>query len=121
MYVSITKHTILSKYLGAWFTIHSQNRYGTEGKYETCPQYTHIVYVDGFAGPGLYSSGKDPGSPAVAYELAVTHKSLKAEVRIYMIFIEKNRATCRDLFKNLTNLENKHKNLASIHSRTICW
>lgn len=27
-----------------------------------------------------------------------------------MIFIEKNQATCRDLFKNLTDLENKHKN-----------
>lgn len=50
--ISITKHTILSKYLGAWFAIRSQNRYRTEGKYETCPQYTNIVYVDGFAGPG---------------------------------------------------------------------
>jgi hypothetical protein len=45
------KHDILSGYLSAWLPIMS--------KYNE-----RLVYVDGFAGPGVYTNG-EPGSPII--------------------------------------------------------
>lgn len=46
------KHEILRRYLNAWFPI--------LGTYNG-----RVVFLDGFAGPGIYSQG-EPGSPIVA-------------------------------------------------------
>lgn len=106
----VTKHKILNSYLGTWFAILNQNPWRIKGRYsQSNPEYSRIVYVDGFSGPGFYSNGEDPGSPAVAYELAVTHKNLRGDPIIYMIFIEKDVDHCADLFANLTALRRKHK------------
>lgn len=56
------KHEILRRYLGAWFPIMGGSRH--IGK--------RIVYIDGFAGPGVYSTGQ-PGSPLVALSCLVDH------------------------------------------------
>jgi three-Cys-motif partner protein len=53
------KHDLLSRYLGGWFPILS--RYNGR-----------VVFLDGFAGPGVYSRG-EPGSPVVALETLLTH------------------------------------------------
>jgi len=50
------KHNILQRYLGQWFPILSTWREG-------------VAYIDGFAGPGVYSRG-EPGSPIIALRTA---------------------------------------------------
>lgn len=107
--VGVTKHEILNSYLVTWFAILNPNPCRIKGRYsQSNLEYSRIVYVDGFSGPGFYSNGEDPGSPAVAYELAVTHKNLRGDPIIYMIFTEKHVDHCTDLFANLTALRWKH-------------
>ncbi len=53
------KHTILVEYLKAWFPILS--------KYNR-----RIIYIDGFAGPGIYREGED-GSPIIALNCLLSH------------------------------------------------
>lgn len=50
------KHRILELYLKRWFPILSHRGQG-------------LAYIDGFAGPGIYSRG-EPGSPIIALEVA---------------------------------------------------
>ena len=70
---TLAKHQILRKYWQAWLPIMSR----WNGR---------VLYIDGFAGPGLYSGG-EPGSPIVALDEAIGHKaSISSEV-IFM-FIE---------------------------------
>ena len=53
------KHTILDRYLGAWFPI-------------LATQSKQLVYFDGFAGPGRYAGG-ETGSPLIALNAARRH------------------------------------------------
>ena len=55
---TIAKHEILKHYLDAWYPI-------------LVSREEHIMFLDGFAGPGVYSDGS-PGSPIVAL-LALLH------------------------------------------------
>lgn len=48
------KHEILRRYMNAWFPI--------LGSY-----HGRVVFLDGFAGPGIYADG-EPGSPRDHYE-----------------------------------------------------
>jgi three-Cys-motif partner protein len=85
------KHAILSKYLQAWMPIltsqsHKVGRY-TGGR-------RTILYVDGFAGPGIYKGG-EPGSPVIAIDAAVHHRNFPTPVE--MLFIEADP----DRFKKL--------------------
>lgn len=75
------KHEILQNYLKAWFPILSR----WSGR---------LIYLDGFAGPGIYSRG-EPGSPAIALQTAVEHSLRERFQEILFIFIEKesDRAT----------------------------
>ena len=68
------KHEILRRYLQAWIPILTQGR------------FPEIMYVDGFAGPGLYSKG-EYGSPVVALRVALEHRA-RLRARIRFIFIE---------------------------------
>jgi len=74
------KHEILGNYLKAWFPILSS----WAGR---------IIYLDGFAGPGVYSGGED-GSPVIALQTAVEHTLRMRFKEIVFFFIEKdpNRA-----------------------------
>jgi len=69
------KHEILQDYLKAWFPILS----AWSGR---------IIYLDGFAGPGVYSGG-EPGSPVLAIETAVGHSLRDRFNEILFILIEK--------------------------------
>jgi three-Cys-motif partner protein len=54
------KHRILRRYLDAWLPImSSRNR--------------RLIYIDGFAGPGVYAGG-EPGSPIIALNAYLEHK-----------------------------------------------
>lgn len=73
------------------------------------PQYTKLVYIDGFAGPGKYKN-KELGSPLVAYKLALEHHRIKKDgPEMIMIFIEKLAATCQDLLYNLQKYKYKNR------------
>ena len=69
------KHEILERYLQAWVPILSLGR------------FPKVLYVDGFAGPGIYSGG-EPGSPIIALRAARDQRvSITAEISF--LFIEK--------------------------------
>jgi len=71
------KHDLLKNYLAAWFPILSSvsNR---------------ILYIDGFAGPGIYSSG-ELGSPVYAIKTAYEHMLKDKFKEIVFLFIEKRK------------------------------
>lgn len=89
------KHEILEYYLKAWFPILAT----TSGR---------IIYLDGFAGPGIYKDGEE-GSPLIALRTATDHihqPIFKAEIGF--VFIERDpqrvsllRAVLSERFKEL--------------------
>lgn len=77
------KHEILEEYLKRWFPILGS----TAGR---------IVYLDGFAGPGIYSKGEE-GSPVIALKTAVEHKLAERFQKIVFWFIEKDQERSKNL------------------------
>ena len=78
---SKAKHAILKRYLEARFPI--LNTY-----------HHRIVYIDGFAGPGIYSGG-EPGSPIIALNAAIKHRiTLTGNVEFYFIDERPDRIEC---------------------------
>ncbi|MGW6194758.1 three-Cys-motif partner protein TcmP [Kribbella sp. NPDC055110] len=63
-----TKHDLYARYLGKWMPI-MVNGWGAD-----------ITYVEGFAGPGVYSDGS-PGSPVIALRTLVSDSSIRTKVR----------------------------------------
>jgi three-Cys-motif partner protein len=80
--------------LKAWFPI--------LGKY-----HKRILYIDGFAGPGIYSKG-EKGSPLIALDIARNH-IIKMESEIVFIFIEADNERCNKL-KDILNEKDIPKN-----------
>lgn len=74
---TIAKHQILEEYLKAWFPIIA--------RWEK-----NIVYIDGFAGPGRYSSGEF-GSPVIALNTIKNHTMLKSDHSVNFLFIEEDK------------------------------
>ena len=95
------KHRILQGYLYAWLPIMSKfNR--------------RLVYVDGFAGPGVYAGG-EPGSPILALKAFLDHSQrdlISAEV-VYAFIEEDGRRVAR-LSEEIAGLGKLPKNI-SIH------
>lgn len=79
---TLAKHKILESYLKAWFPILSI----ANGR---------LNYIDGFAGPGIYSKG-EPGSPIVAINVAKNHTS-PINIDLNFIFIEENTSRIDNL------------------------
>ena len=71
------KHEILGEYLKKWFPIIGSTA-------ERC------VYLDGFAGPGIYSKNEE-GSPIIAIKTAVEHRFTQRMKKIVFWFIEKDK------------------------------
>ncbi len=69
------KHEILKRYLQAWVPILSLGR------------FPKVLYVDGFAGPGI-DSGGEPGSPIIALR-AARDQQVPITAQIRFLFIEK--------------------------------
>ncbi|MGH6770403.1 MAG: three-Cys-motif partner protein TcmP [Xanthobacteraceae bacterium] len=67
------KHEILRRYVQAWAPILSQGN------------FPHLVFVDGFAGPGRYSKGEE-GSPVIAVKAVIEQpRPIKAKVDFHFI------------------------------------
>jgi three-Cys-motif partner protein len=76
---TLAKHDLLRRYLGAWFPILTQQGY-----------HGRVVFIDGFAGPGVYDTG-EPGSPIVALKTLVEHTAFKGmRGEFVFLFIEKD-------------------------------
>ena len=85
------KHEILKSYLGAWFPI-------------LASVYPRIVYVDGFAGPGVYKGGED-GSPIIALKVASNHTLLsRFRNELVFLFIEPDERRVSQLKQQLKNI-----------------
>lgn len=81
------KHEILKHYLEAWFPILAGG-------------FQQMAYVDGFAGPGVYSNGQD-GSPIIAIKTANNHVQKEKFKKIIFEFIENDPETVEKLRKTL--------------------
>jgi len=79
---TLAKHRILSNYLKAWMPILANSRNVPDGK------PPEILFIDGFAGPGVYEGGED-GSPVIALKTALDH-SRSFSVPVSFLFIEQD-------------------------------
>lgn len=90
---AILKHGILGRYMRTFVSktgVKSTNN--------------RVVYLDGYAGPGLYGDGQ-AGSPM----LAVTTANALAGLRnVFGIYIEEDRATADELRRNLASTSHEH-------------
>ena len=84
---TLAKHVILKAYLAAWFPILSK-------------WSEKVVYVDGFAGPGLYKGGEF-GSPIIALDVAAEYAAKKKEIDFVLFFVEKDASRHQHLAKML--------------------
>lgn len=76
------KHKILERYLHAWIPIMSS----WNGR---------VLYIDGFAGPGVYENG-EPGSPVIALDAARKQiRHIRGEM--YFLFVEADEDRCDSL------------------------
>lgn len=75
---TLAKHDLLRRYLGAWFPVMAR----WERK---------LIFIDGFAGPGVYETG-EPGSPLVALQTLLDHQYLDQmnATKFIFIFVEQN-------------------------------
>lgn len=74
------KHEILRRYVQAWAPILSHGN------------FPHLVFVDGFAGPGRYSKGEE-GSPLIAIKAVIEQpRPIKAKADFHFIELDKRRA-----------------------------
>lgn len=83
------KHEILKEYLKAWFPILTTYN-------------QRIIYIDGFAGPGIYSGGEE-GSPLVAIRTAIDHTQKNRFNKIFFVFIEKDQKRAEILQKTVSD------------------
>lgn len=86
------KHEILRGYLDAWFPIMSS----WQGR---------VIYLDGFAGPGIYEGG-EPGSPIIALDALMTHNGidLEAGTEFVFVFMEDDAERCASLVEQVARL-----------------
>ena len=95
------KHTILRSYLDAWFPILlSWNQ--------------RVVFLDGFAGPGLYAGG-EKGSPIIALESAIKQKAALSKELVFL-FIEERKTRADQLRKEIDALGCP----ANFHTKVEC-
>jgi three-Cys-motif partner protein len=88
------KHLILEKYLNAWFPI-----LGNTNK--------RVIYIDGFAGPGIYTNG-EPGSPVIALRAALSSLH-SANTEIFFIFVEADELRAENLRNVIDEILKKSK------------
>jgi len=73
-----------------------------------------VVFLDGFAGPGVYDRG-EPGSPVLALETLLDHSHLSrmAECEFLFIFNEWNKDRYASLERVIEDLKQRHGGLPS--------
>lgn len=85
------KHDLLRRYLGAWFA-----------KLAAGGFHRRLIFLDGFAGPGIYDQG-EPGSPIIALQTLVGHQHFArwSNTEFVFIFVEERRARLASLDEQL--------------------
>lgn len=85
------KHELLRRYLAAWYPI-----LASSGRHQ------RLVFIDGFAGPGIYESG-EPGSPLIALQALTDHAHFDrwSATEFRFLFIEKEADRCHSLEEEL--------------------
>ncbi len=85
------KHELLRRYLGAWFPILTASGFNKR-----------VVFLDGFAGPGVYANG-EPGSPLIAIETLVDHAHFEqlSRTEFVFFFVEEDGARFASLEREL--------------------
>jgi three-Cys-motif partner protein len=83
------KHQVLRAYLDGWIPVMAQQSLKVQGFVSGPPR---LLLVDGFAGPGRYSSGES-GSPLIMLDALVSHAALERfdDVEFTYLFIEHDR------------------------------
>jgi three-Cys-motif partner protein len=75
---TVAKHSILRRYLEAWYPIFMQSRWKS------------VTYAEGFAGAGIYEKG-EPGSPVIAADVFLRRRQfLDAGRAMTMVLVEKD-------------------------------
>lgn len=92
---TLAKHDIITSYLGAWLHIMSHQNAKMRPPRD-------IFFIDGFAGPGVYTGGED-GSPVLAIKAAINHDHC-FPTPIHYLFIEKDADRCAILRENLNRM-----------------
>lgn len=85
------KHTLLRRYLSAWFPIMARQF-----------RDTGITFLDAFAGPGEYTNSKE-SSPSIAMAQAMRHEVASSGAQTRLIFIEDDRRRAAHLEGLLAN------------------
>ncbi len=106
------KHAILKKYLEAWMPIVTRQ---VSARPREAP---YILYVDGFAGPGVYKKG-EPGSPIVALEAALEH-SQGFPIPVRFLFIEQNKERFDRLKKTLKTYDEQVHRSKNVELQAPC-
>jgi three-Cys-motif partner protein len=88
---TLAKHEILERYLQAWFPILSNRSAEFANRFP--------LYIDGFAGPGVYSKG-EPGSPIIAIRAARNH-SFRFPTPIKVLLVESDQERFARLVESL--------------------
>ncbi len=91
------KHLILQRHLDAWLPIMTRS-------------FDDLLYVDGFAGPGVYDKG-EPGSPIIALKAAILNGALLMRPprgKLHFLFIEEKYARVEKLQEEIDKLLRKH-------------
>jgi three-Cys-motif partner protein len=83
------KHMILRRYLQAWLPILGRRN-------------ERVLYLDGFAGPGIYSEG-EPGSPIIALRTAIGFTP-RITADLLFLFIEADRPRYESLQREVAKL-----------------
>lgn len=93
------KHRVLRSYLDGWLPVmgHQAQRVGDDDP--------RLLLVDGFAGPGRYTSG-EPGSPLIMLDALLSHKSFGelSSVHFAFLFIEHDKDRVEHLRKEIAGL-----------------
>src|ERR1700704_3598543 len=91
------KLEIVRTYLGAWFGILASK------------SFKHVIYIDGFCGPGKYKSGEE-GSPVIAARLASVTAQKYPGFKATLIFIDKDDKALAHL-QSLQVISKQHPNV----------
>lgn len=91
------KHDLLQYYLGGWFPILSSYN-------------GRIVFIDGFAGPGIYKAD-EPGSPVIALTTLLEHGHLQrmSKCEFLFVFCENDQVRVASLQQQIEILKAKYK------------
>jgi three-Cys-motif partner protein len=102
------KHELLAAYLSAWVPIF-QHGYGKE---------KHLVFIEGFAGPGIYEDG-EPGSPQVMLK---THAAARTQPdsHLHCFFVEANPKRAKRLDEEMESWRTAQAGQPQRHIHVIC-